>query len=67
MNTQKVKRLQLFGPVHMSFWYLSHFVNSDGSDETAHMRSLTRAATSRIHSVWNERKAQAEYWTFSSP
>ena len=33
-------------------------VSSDGSDETVHMHSLVGASASRIHKVWEQRRAQ---------
>ena len=49
----------------MRFWYLSH-VSSKGSDEPAHMGSLTRAFTASIHKVRTQMHVQEKFLTSRS-
>ena len=50
----------------MGFWYLSHTSASrEGSGESVHMHSLTRAFAACIHEVYVYMKAQTKIYTSS--
>ena len=50
----------------MRLWYLSHYANSEGSGETAHPHSLSRAFDVRTHKVWKSTKDLTKNQTCSS-